>query len=453
MGSLAIALLNTAQAQRTFTRALNVLQTNVSNVNTPGYAVQRPDFQAQPFNPDQGLPGGIRFGELQNSRSTYAEQSVRDQQGNLNQNQQLSADLTRLNPAFDLNSKSSVASGITAFFNSFSQLAVKPNDPLSRQQVIDAASSAAQSFHQTASKLGASTAQADTQISQTVASINADINAIQTINTNRRSSPESQHDAGLDAQVYAKLEDLSQYASIQSIAQPDGTINVYLGGQTALLIGTHSYALSAAPSQDSTAILDANNVDITNQVSSGKLGGLLNEKNTLLPGYTASLNQLAQSFADSVNGQLRNGVDSSGASPSVDLFSYDPTGNAAATLQVSSIQPGQIAAADPAAPGGNGNAIALAQLGDAKSTSGLTFTEFYGTIASQFGRDLSVAKQNVQSAQSLLSQAQTSRDQLSGVSLDEQAAQVVQFQQAYQAAGDLFRVLNQLAQDTISLIR
>src|SRR5450432_1872478 len=122
MGSLAIALLNSAQAQRTFSRALTVIQTNVSNVDTPGYATQSAQFLNQPFNPDVGLPGGVRFGQLQDSRSTFAEQSVREQQGFLNQNQQLSTDLSRLNPAFDLSSQSAIPQTLSAVFSSFSQL-------------------------------------------------------------------------------------------------------------------------------------------------------------------------------------------------------------------------------------------------------------------------------------------------------------------------------------------
>jgi len=448
-----MALQNTAQVQRVYTRALTVLQNNISNVDTPGYAVQTAQFLNQPFNPDTGLPGGVTSGPLVDSRSPFAEQSVQEQQGYLNQNQQLSTDLSRLNAAFDLNSPSAIPSTLSAFFNSFSQLSVNPNDQLSRQQVIDAASTAVQSFHNSSAKLGAAVGQTDAQINQTVNAINADVAAIQTINANRRNNPASQHDAGLDSQVYAKLEDLSQYVNIQSISQPDGTVNVYLAGQTPLLVGTHAFGITAAPGNSSTAILDQNNKDITSQVTTGSLSALLNEKNTVLPGYTASLNQLAQSFADTVNGQLRNGVDSTGASPTVDLFSYDPAGNAASSLQVSGITAAQIAAADPAAPGGNGNALALAQLGDAKIVNGLSFNQFYGTIAAKFGQDLSTAQQNTTSAQALLSQAQSSREQISGVSLDQQAALLLQYQQAYQAAGNMFRVLNQLTQDAINLIQ
>lgn len=453
MGSLSIALLNSAQSQRVLSQALTALQTNISNVNTPGYASQEVTFINQPFNPDTGLPGGVRFGELQSTRSTYAEQAVRDQQGSLNLNQQLATDLAQLNPAFDLQSKSSIPETLAAFFNSFSTLAVSPNDPLARQQVLSAASNVVQSFHNTAAGIGKATTQADNQITDTLHSINSDIGAIQGLNAQRRNSPESAHDAGIDAEVYAKLEDLSQYVNIQALQQPDGTVNVYLGGQTPLLVGTHVYSITANPSPTSTSLTDSTGRDVTGVVTSGKLAGLLNEKNTLLPGYTSQLNQLAQGFADQVNTQLRSGLDSTGSTPGIDLFSYDPAAGAASTFAVTAIQPDQVAAASAGAPGGNGNALTISQMGTAKSLNGLSFSQFYGTLAGSFGRDLSNAQQNVTSGQALLSQAQTNRSQISGVSLDREAAQLVQFQQAYQAAGEMFRVLNQLAQDEINLLR
>ena len=453
MGSLSIALLNTAQAQQVYTRALNVLQTNIANVNTPGYASQTPGFINLPFNPDAGLPGGLTFGPLQNTRSIYSEQAVQDQQGNLNQNQQLTSDLQRLNATFDLNSTSGIPSTLSKLFNSFSTLSVSPNDPLARQQVISSATTAAQAINTTAQNIGRATSETDNQTVDTVNAINTDVSQLQALNEQRRTSPLSAHDAGIDAQVYAKLEDLSQYVNVSSIAQPDGTVNVYLAGQTPLLVGTHSYSIQASPTQNSTAILNADNQDITSQITTGKLSALIQQRNTLLPGYQNDINSLAKTLADTVNGQLASGVDTTGAAPTVDLFTYDPVAGAATTLSVTNIKPEQIAAAQSASPGGNGNSLVLAQLATAKTVSGLNFSQFYGNIAARFGNDLSTAKQNTTSAQALLAQAQSYRSQQQGVSLDQQAVQVQQFQQSYQATGEMFRVLNGLMQTTIDMIR
>ena len=103
MGNLSISLVNTAAAQRTFDRALQTIQNNITNVYTPGWAKQRQTIDNSPFDPAHGLPGGIRPGVLQDSRSTYAESAVRDQQGALNFDQQLQADLSRVEKSFDFN--------------------------------------------------------------------------------------------------------------------------------------------------------------------------------------------------------------------------------------------------------------------------------------------------------------------------------------------------------------
>ncbi|HEY3742369.1 MAG TPA: flagellar hook-associated protein FlgK [Bryobacteraceae bacterium] len=452
MGSLSVALLNTAQAQQTFVKALNLVSANVSNVNTPGYATQNPNFITQPFDPSNGLPGGsVDFGNLINTRSSYAEQAVQTRQGYLNQNQQLSTDLTNLNPAFDLSSGSSIPSTLSAFFNSFSTLSGSPNDTTARQQVISAASNVAQAFNSSSSQLGAAISNANSQITQSVGAINSDVNKLLNLNVQRRASGAAEN-PGIDAQVYSTLEDLSQYVNIQTVPQTDGTVNVYLAGQTPLVVGGHAYTLTAAPGQNSAAILNASGQDITSQVSAGQLGGLLTERNQLLPGYVSGLDQLAQTFADTVNGQLRQGVDSTGAAPTTDLFQYNPL-FPASTLEVSGIQAGQIAAADPSSPGGNGNALTLSQLANATAVNGQNFTQAFSTIATKFGQDLSTAQANVTTGQSLLSQAQTNRQNISGVSLDQQAVQLTQFQQAYEAAGDLFQVLNQITQTTIDLLQ
>jgi flagellar hook-associated protein 1 FlgK len=453
MGSLSVSLLNSAQAEVVYSKALNIVQNNIANVNTPGYATQSASFTNQPFNPAVGLPGGVTLGELQNSRSIYAEKAVQTQQSYLSQNQQVSTDLNNLNPAFDLSSSSSIPTTMTALFSSFSNLAVNPNDPLTRQQVITAAGTAAQSINRSANQINDAVQQTDAQAQQTVASINSDIQTLQNVNIQRANSPDSQHDAGLDGQVYATLQDLSQYANIQSIQQPDGSVNVYLAGQTPLLVGSHAYAISAAPTNTATAILDSKGNDITTQVTSGHLAGLVQERNTLLPSYAANLNQLAQSFADTVNNQLNQGVDSTGATPGTSLFTYNATTGAAASLAVTSIQPSEIAAATASAPGGNANALALAQLGSAKAVNGVTFAQFFGSAAASFGNDLSQAQSNTTTGQNLLAQATTNRQTVQGVDLNQQAAILIQFQQAYQAAGDMFRVLNQLTQDTLNLIQ
>ena len=232
----------------------------------------------------------------------------------------------------------------------------------------------------------------------------------------------------------------------------NGQVNVFLNGQSPLVVGDHKFPITADFSAPQTVIRDSQGNDITAQITSGKLGALLREKNSLLPGHTNTLNELAQTFADQVNQQLSQGVDQNGLTSALNLFTYHQPWDAAATIAVTGIAPDQIAAASPTAPGGNANAIAVVQLASAPLVGGFTFTQSYGGLSGQVGRDVARAQQDQAQNQDLLTQAQQLRSQETGVSLDEEAAKLIQVQQAYQAIGKLVTVLSDLTQALMGII-
>lgn len=453
MGNLFTSLLNAANAMSVYNRQLATIQNNVTNANTPGYARQVQTVEAMPFQLDQGLPGGIKAGDIQSTRSEYAEQSVRRQTSLLGAAEQKAADLAQIEPLFDLSDNSGIAGSLNQFFQSFSQLSINPSDTVARQTVIDRAADLAHAFNYTASGLTQASNNADDQIRGQISQINALARQIADMNAARRADIRNASDPGVDAQMHSVLEQLSELADISVLQQPDGTLSVFLGGQTGLVIGTHQYDIQADLSGPQTAVLDANGKDITAQISGGKLKGLLDEKNELIPGYLADLNTLAQNVADQVNSKLAAGVDANGASPTIDLFSYDASLGAAATIGVTAITPDQIAAASAGAPGGNGNALDLASLGNAKLINGYTFTQYYGNIGARVGRDVAAAKDQNTTQQSLLSQARSLRDQISGVSLDEEAMLLLQVQRAYQAAGKLVSVINSITDTLMAAVQ
>src|SRR5262249_48495019 len=155
-----------------------------------------------------------------------------------------------------------------------------------------------------------------------------------------------------------------------------GAITVAIGGQTPLVIGDKALPISTETLGNGTAILDANGRDITTEISQGKLGALIEEKNSTIPGYMADLNAFAQGIADTINGQLAQGLDQNGNPPAVPLFSYDGASETASTIGVNSLTPDQIAAASGGAAGGNGNAVALTQLAGQATIGSYTFTQF-----------------------------------------------------------------------------
>ncbi len=104
------------------------------------------------------------------------------------------------------------------------------------------------------------------------------------------------------------------------------------------------------------------------------------------------------------------------------------------------------------APGGNGNAIALTQMANSPQINGFSFTQFYGNLGSQVGNDVAGATESQTQAQDQLTQAQAERTQVSGVSLNDEAAKLLQFQQAYQAVGKLVGVLDTMITTLMDMV-
>ncbi|MGD1094500.1 MAG: flagellar hook-associated protein FlgK [Bryobacteraceae bacterium] len=445
------ALSNAASAMSVFGQSLNVIENNISNSSTPGYAEQEQSLVAAPFEPTTGLTGGVLAGPLISSRSEYLEQSVRSQTELLGSAEQQASDLGQIQPLFSLTSTSGVDSSLNTFFNSFSQLGVNPNDATDRQAVINSAQQVAGSINSTAAGINQVLSNVSTQTGDVVANINQITGQITEINQVIQSDAGASQDAGLDAQMHTALESLSELTNYTVIKAGDGTDSVYIGGQTPLVLGNTQFRISAEANSPQTVILDSQGNDITSQISQGQLGALIGEKNTTLPGYMTSLNTLASSLSDTVNGQLFQGVDQNGTA-GAPLFNYDQVSDAAESLAVTSITTDQIAAASPSAPNGNANAIALANLATTPAANGFTFTQMYANLGTQVGNDVATATQNQTQYQNQVTQAQAQRSSQEGVSLNAEAAKLLQFQQAYAAVGKLISVLDGLTEDVINIV-
>jgi flagellar hook-associated protein 1 FlgK len=112
--------------------------------------------------------------------------------------------------------------------------------------------------------------------------------------------------------------------------------------------------------------------------------------------------------------------------------------------------------------GDNRNALELGQLqstdvllGDSTSSLGATatFEETYTLLISGVGNNTSVAESNYNSQQALLDYNEAAMSSVSGVNLDEEAANLVRYQQAYQAAAQVISVANELFDTLIGAFR
>jgi flagellar hook-associated protein 1 FlgK len=448
--SLFVTLRSVAETMRAYERGVTISQNNVANASTPGYSRQVQSLQARPFDLRQGRMGGVESGSMVNTRSGFAERNVWRESSLTAEYSTRRDRLAGLETIFTIAEGAGIPAALDRFFGAFSEASVSPNSPVFRQNILQRSRDLAARFQEAAAGLSEAARNTGGAIQGSVDKINALAARITEINVARRNNYEAKNEPGSDAALHEALEQLAEVADFTLLDHPDGTVSVHLGGQSILAIGDRYYPVTADVSGGAAIVRDADGTDITDRVHSGNLGALLDFRNNLVPAYQAELDTLAVGIATQVNGALSAGLDRNGLAPTIDLFAFTgPLG--ASTLTVSGIGGDQIALAASTAPGGNGNAIAIAQMAESPALAGLTYRDYYSRTASEIGRGIAANGQNADAHEMLLTQARALRADLSGVSLDEEAAKLIEFQRAYQAAAQMFRIVDEMTQMLLSI--
>ena len=115
-----------------------------------------------------------------------------------------------------------------------------------------------------------------------------------------------------------------------------------------------------------------------------------------------------------------------------------------------------MAAFDPGPPTvSNGIALKLAALDTdpAGQINGMSFSQYYGSLAAQVGGALSNANTSAAAQSQAVTQAKNLQQQFSGVSIDEEAVRLVQLQSSYQAASKVVTVIDQITQALMNMVQ
>ena len=467
-------LTSSVKALNAFEQSLEVAQNNVSNASTAGYAKQLATLNALPFQPGTGLLGGVQAGAPQSTRDEYLEKAVQYQNGVLGNYAAQAQALGGIQPIFDVTGQTGIIASLNSMFQSFSAWSASPDSASARQDVLSKAQDLGASFQQAAAVLSSVTHNVGNQIDSTVSQINTLAAQVQAYNVQH--SQNGSADSGLDAHLHDTLETLSGLAGITARFESDGSVTLLLGGQTPLVIGSHQYSLQtanftpAAPvnpnAPPSVQILDANGQDATSHVVGGTLGGLLTVRNSVLPALqgdsqqAGALNQLAKKVADRVNQLLASGNDPSG-NAGLPLFTYDASSgaNTARSLAINpNITANTLAALDPGPPQvANGIALSLSNLGTSTAATdtigGQSILDFLNGQTQIIGQQVASATSGQTVAQQSLTQAQAMRTQVSGVSLNEEAINVMELQRGYQAISKMITVIDGLTDTLINMVQ
>jgi len=461
MGTITSLMYTTLSALQADQAALDVTANNVANQNTVGYTREVVTFQSKDLATLNGSTGdGVTTGSgAVSQRNRVLEQQVQQQTQASSQSTAVEAAMEQIENVFGLSSTTTSASttelgtAMDSFFSSLSSLASNPGDTSTRQSVLSAAGTLAAAFNSAASQLEQIGSGLDQQVTFVVAQVNSLTSTIANLNGQiAKLSPDG--DAGtLEDQRQAAIASLSQYIGLNQITTENNGITLTTTGGALLVSGDTASALATTEIDGTTHVLAGNSgTDITDNISGGQLGGVISVRDNEIPSVMSSLDTLANAIATQVNAVNAQGLDGNGDAGQALFTTSSTVSGSAKAIAVATNDPQMLAAAATGEGSlGSGNATALADIGTATIAGGDTADSFYASLLDQVGNTAATATADSTQQAASLTQLTTQRDAVSGVSLDEEAANLTQYQRSYQAAAQVFAIVNSLLAGAINL--
>ena len=453
MGSLLTSLLTGVQALEASQAALDATSNNIANANTPGYTREIAQLEENPENLNGGAVtgGGVTLNGIQSVRDELLYLQIQRQTSEQSSANAQSSLFDQIQTAFSSNGQD-LATTFSAFSSSLQQLSANPGNSAVAESTLAAGQDLAKSFNTTANALNSAQSSADQQVTQTVAQINTLSQQIAKLNSQLTPTVMSTQNGGtIEDQRDELVQQLSQLTGI-SVGQSSSGEVITTGNGTPLVMGSQSYGLQTTTGSDGFQhVLDSNGNDVTTSISGGQLGGAIEMRDQVLPGYLNSLNTLASQFATAFNAAQAQGFDSNGNAGQAFFTIPAGAGGAAAGIAVALTSGSQIAASSDGTAGSNGNVANLSAVLTSNLASGQTPTSAYSSLVYRVGNDASNATAQSQAIGQSLLQLTNQQSSVSGVSLDEESTNLIRYQTAYEAAARIVSTIQALSTITLNM--
>jgi len=442
--------------------ATEVTSENIANVNTPGYSRQRVILETAPPITSNGFPlgTGVKISTVERYYDGLLQKQLVNAQTTQGFDTTKSSVLQQVEPTFNEVTTNGLGAAITNFFGAWQDLTLNPSGSAERQAVLSRTQILTDNFNSVSTTLNDTVNAQNASLVPMTDSINATLKNIAQLNGQIKATELVSGNANEARDQRDQLiRDLSQQIGINFTENSDGTTDVkYADGGASLVTGSTAGSFSLTTNAV-TGLYDVNvtppgGVAALVAPKTGQLGATLALRDTIIPGYMAKVDALANTIATQVNTQHTLGFDQSGVA-GVNFF----TGTTAATISLNAAGitgTNKIAASGSALLlGDNSNALALAQLQNKNVMSGntTTFGSYYNGLVSTVGLDVQSAKNTEAQDIAFTKQLTTLRESNSGVSLDEELTNLIKYQRSYQASAKLITTATDMMDTVIAMIR
>ena len=398
--------------------AIDTTSENISNANTAGYTRQRVNLVESgamtiPALTQQGggtqLGTGVSIQDISRIRDQFLDVQYRAQNtatSNANSN---ASELAQVQTAINEPSSDGLQSVMSNFWSAWTALGTTQNAS-TLQGVVNAGQTLASTFNAVAQQMQTVQSQASQQYATLTGAngqVQQDAQQIATLNAQITQATEAgQSPNALLDQRDNLIDNLSSLAQVSVSTGSNGAVTINFGDASSPLVSgttvTWPQTLTSA--------------------SGGQLGSLLN-----LSSSTGPIGSMLSSL-DNVAGQVISSVNA--LQPSSPFF----TGTSASTIAVSA-NPSTVQTSSSSTSGAD-----LAQ--SIGNLAGGTADQSYAAFVAQVGNSVQSANSTQATQQAVLTAVSNQRQSVSGVSLDEEMTNLIQFQQAYQASARVMNAIN-----------
>ena len=466
-------------------RGVKTTSHNISNVRTEGFTKKRIIQQSRAPLVSEGLIEG-RGAEVRNierSSDLFVEKRLNFATTNNNFSKEKARQLDQIERIFNELDTDGLNKALNEFYNSFRELAARPEDEILRSVVRENARLVIKDFKKVRADIDNLTSSIDNRMGYEVKRVNTILENIAKLNKDIFRMELSGEIAGdLRDGRDLLVNQLSGFFKTHTYEDGRGQYNIHAVGVGSVVTGGHvqSFDVKRVPVGQSSNDNDGSfeiffgarpSEPVSSRVRTGLLGAMLNVRNEVHKGLREGLDDIVYNLVQSVNAVHRRGYvnrtlavgedgiapgeDSVGATTGVDFFaSLSDKRNASLRFDLSESVKGDLTniatALDPNSPGDNRIAVAISKLQHETLMDNGTTTleEHYLKQVGRIGFLAHKTRMDREHSDGLLAQTADLRERISGVNLDEEAVNLAKYRHAYEASAKVMKTAEEMM-DTI----
>lgn len=463
---------------------------NISNVNTEGYTRQRAELQAnRPIGRGNLVMGtGVDVSQVKRINDELVDKRMQAASTDHSYHEERSFQLGLIEEIFNESDGEGLNKVLNNFFNAFRELSTQPDNETLKSVLRDKAQLVAQDFRRISDKTEDVEKNIEGRLKIYTEDINSMLDNIANLNVKISELEISGGETGdLRDQRDLQVKNLSEYFEVETFTNERNQYVVNVIGVGAVVAGGTTQHLQSTVGRSENSLIDDNqktlyvyfenksSFNLMDKFKKGKMQGLYETYNNELKKSKDSIDDIAYNLILATNTLHRKGyvnasfpLDENGQLITGDFkaitginFFQEPNSKhgAAATIDLSSLikeNPIYIAAAAaPNSPGDNRVALSIAKLQHERifNNNTASFEDLYLNNVGSIGLASSKSKINLDQAKGIVSQVKTLRDRISGVSLDEEATNMMQYQQAYEASARVIKASDDMFNSLMNMIR